>query len=343
MNTKFIYCKFVINKNGNLKTIKSKKDIIGPITDFLLNKCPDLLQVLNIENFDFGVKETLEEELENQNSSDSETDDKNKNRNQKKYKKRNTKEKKSKQIKEKVFDRLIGRNFPTRGFIQSGKTNFMISTATWMLLNGKSSIIVVRNYTDDSAQIQERIKSFQQEMSLMLINSGLDPGMFKVELATNGILPEVLSGEKPMITIALYNNSALQKITKSITDEQRRKFVLFIDEADLLHKTVIGDEKTAGDKTNAATELNNIKNNSFCCFSVTGTVLDNILKDDVKTEDLIVLKKPDNYKDHSSFTYVDLPQSCKFTSKTTDNILENDPNIVNFLDMFQNLPTIKTS
>jgi hypothetical protein len=73
---------------------------------------------------------------------------------------------------------------------------------------------------------------------------------------------------------------------------------------------------------------------------VSGTILDAILKKTIKVEDLIVLQPPTGYKSHNSFDFGEFPltKKCKFTTLENDDIVQNDENIIPFLEYFSKLP-----
>ena len=49
-----------------------------------------------------------------------------------------------------------------KGFMQVGKTKFVISSAVWFMMNGKSSIIVLRNSNGDKDQLKNRVKEYNE-------------------------------------------------------------------------------------------------------------------------------------------------------------------------------------
>ena len=332
--TKAVYKEFS-DKNDVLTEVAIKKPTVNQsILKFLLEKCPDLQQVLDISNFS---RELVDNVVEVENAR----------MNSKNRRGRERSAVRRVQQQEDVIfrrmERFMGRNFPVKGNIQSGKTKFMLSLAIWFMLNQKSTLIVLRNFTDDSEQIQSRITYLSNQLKNELERCGLDRNMFGVEFVNkNKINKEVIRGEKPKIMIALYNKSQLQNFHDLLTDDEKNKYVVCIDEADMIHKTVTGEEKTEKDDVPASVYLDRIVKNCFCSFSVSGTILDAILKDNIKAEDLIVLKSPPGYKSHNSFLVSHLELPCKFTTSTTGSIIENDPNIIPHLHAFSNLGVFST-
>ncbi len=357
-----VYKSFKINKINKLnKVLKKTATISDIVKKFLITKCADIQKVMNISNFstDFEVdnmENDLFEEKEKEKNEEEKTEPGKKNGGDKgdkggkggnKTKTKNIKEptEPSEQTIEennfRMLERFMGRNFPVKGNVQSGKTKFMISSAIWFMLNGKSSLIILRNYTDDSDQLKVRIKQFSDELYVSLEHSGFPRNLFPVEFVDESLItPDSLNGTTPKIMISIYNNTNLAKINKKIGENEKGKFVLFIDEADMLHKDVELTEMTRNGDLTVASELQNLVNTCFCSFSVSGTILDAILKKTIKVEDLIVLQPPTGYKSHNSFDFGEFPltKKCKFTTLENDDIVQNDENIIPFLEYFSKLP-----
>jgi hypothetical protein len=331
---KIVYMEYII-KNGELIIKNHKKPINDVITSFLLEKCPEIEKIIDIANFqtDEEIEDIDEEDIpyvvgKTKISKKGE---------------RKPKDRLKKKINYLRMLRMKGRNFPVKGYIQSGKTKFMINTAVWFLLNGKSSLIVVRNYTDDSDQLKARISSFTKELYDCLEHYGYDKNVFTVEYTDeNKIDADSINGTNPKIMISICNANQLHKINEKITNNEKGKFVLFIDEADLLHKDVEETESSGNGELTSAAELQKLYNSAFCSFSVSGTILDSILKNNIKVEDLIVLKKPASYKGHNQFLIEHLKKKCKFATKQSEDVVENDENMIPFLNRFRTLEPFMT-
>ena len=335
---KIVYMEYII-KNGKLIIKSHKKPINDVITSFLLEKCPEIEKIIDIANFQ------TDEEIEDIDEEDGDEDILPPMAVVKIQKKRKGKPKGilKKKINYLRMLRMKGRNFPVKGYIQSGKTKFMINTAVWFLLNGKSSLIVVRNYTDDSDQLKARISSFTKELYDCLEHYGYDKNVFTVEYTDeNKIDADSINGTNPKIMISICNANQLHKINEKITNNEKGKFVLFIDEADLLHKDVEETESSGNGELTSAAELQKLYKSAFCSFSVSGTILDSILKNNIKVEDLIVLKKPASYKGHNQFLIEHLKKKCKFATKQSEDVVENDENMIPFLNRFRTLEHFMT-
>lgn len=325
----------IVYKNYKIKIINGKKIIEykkqtkilchDVITNFLIENCPEIQKIIDILKFQ------TEEKVEDIDDGGKDIKDR--------------PETPKDRIKDRIkqLQRMRGRNFPVKGYIQSGKTKFMINTAVWFLLNGKSSLIVVRNYTDDSDQLKARISSFTKELYDCLEHYGYDKNVFTVEYTDeNKIDADSLNGTTPKIMISICNANQLHKINEKITNNEKGKFVLFIDEADLLHKDVEETESSGNGELTSAAELQKLYKSAFCSFSVSGTILDSILKNNIKVEDLIVLKKPASYKGHNQFLIEHLKKKCKFATKQSEDVVENDENMIPFLNRFRTLEPFMT-
>ena len=359
---RLVYTSFK-TKAENIKILKKSETIKDVVKKFLLSKCADIKKIMDISDFTTDEKVCDEDEEENEDEKDEdeiievENDEDITDKNvDKKYIKKRTKkhiEKPPKTEEEiadeitetnfKMLERFVGRNFPVKGNIQSSKTKFIISSAIWFLLNGKSSLIILRNYTADSDQLKTRIKQFTNELYSSLEHFGFSRNLFPIEFADDDkITPESLNGTTPKILISIYNNASLNKINKKIGENEKGKFVLFIDEADMLHKDVEVTEMTKNGDLTVASELQNMINTCFCSFSVSGTILDAIMKKNIKIEDLIVLEPPTGYRSHNSFLIEHLRKKCKFTTLENEDVVLNDENVLPFLDKFKTLTPYKT-
>jgi hypothetical protein len=330
--TKIIYKEFSIKKN-TIREINVRPGMNEEIIKFLLQQCPDIQQVLNISNFSIAVDNAVEDLEDNHRT---------RNKNKKKISRVKT-DQENDDERFKKLQRFMGRNFPVKGNIQSGKTKFMICTALWFLLQNKSSLFILRNFTDDKDQFRARTDNMRNKIGDELEKHGFDRNMFQIVCVDkNNINSEAIRGDTPKIMIALYNNSQLKNFYDLIGEEEKNKYVVFIDEADMLHKTVTGNETTENEALTASVYLDKIVKDAFCSFSVSGTILDAILKNNIRAEDLIVLKPSSSYRSHNTFLVDHLELPCKFTSSTSESILENDPNIIPYLHEFSNLKKINT-
>lgn len=211
-----------------------------------------------------------------------------------------------------------------KGFMQVGKTKFIISSAVWHILNGMSSIIVLRNYNGDKDQMIRRVDEFNTELQQFLGEEFKDK--FKIEaVCKDNIKVKYLNGEKPKIIVSIANKSPLKRINKLIEDnpETSKKFILYMDEVDFIDS----------DGTDVQNELIKLRLHAFCSFGVSATILDSTFKHDVDKGNVIILSTPENYNSVVNFKFIHLEFENNLVAVTDGNIL-NDMNLTPYLDDF---------
>ena len=213
-----------------------------------------------------------------------------------------------------------------KGFMQVGKTNFIISAAVWFMLNGMSSVIVLRNCNSDKDQIIRRVKEYNARIQAFLGDN--HSNKFVVEAVSNGeIKPKHFTGKHPVIAVVIANTSPLKKINNMIENTgASKKFALFLDEVDFIDSNGTGVQK----------ELDKLREHCFCSYGVSATILDSAFKRDIEKGNVIVLSTPENYKSVVNFKMMHLPnnkESCLVTT-TGDDIMTKDNNVIDYLDGF---------
>ena len=212
-----------------------------------------------------------------------------------------------------------------KGFMQVGKTNFIISAAVWFMLNGMSSVIVLRNCNSDKDQLIRRIKEYNTRIQAFL---GDDfSNKFVVKSVSNGEIKPKHFTKDPVIVVVIANTSPLKKINNMIENTGvSKKFALFLDEVDFIDSNGTGVQK----------ELDKLREHCFCSYGVSATILDSAFKRDIEKGNVIVLSTPENYKSVVHFKMMHLPnnkESCLVTT-TDDDIMEKDNNVLDYLDEF---------
>lgn len=264
------------------KLLKIGMDVQDKVFRFLLQKCPDLQKLFEL--FNNFVKN------EDENIVESKVE----------HKLVETK------VEREFFntDNFKNKKVIVKGFVQSGKTNFIISaSALFNFFGNKNIVIITRNSTDEQIQLLNRVKQFNTEV--------------KSTLNTDG---DFLSNSKN-IFIEIGNPSRIKKITKLMI-KKKKDYILFIDEVDFMDTS---DTKTTE-------ELLKLKENAYSYFGVSATIMDSILK----TEDteLVILSKPENYRGIESFITRTLPnKNSVLTKKISDPIIEDD-NLEDYLQEF---------
>lgn len=211
-----------------------------------------------------------------------------------------------------------------KGFMQVGKTKFIISAAVWFLLQGKSSIVIVRNFNGDKSQLEKRVKDFNNALQKFL---GQHKGKFGIfAVSGNKIKPSNLDGTNPRIIVCIGNETPLKKVTEIVESDPKynKKYVTFIDEVDYVYS----------DSTLVKDQLDIIRQHSFCTFGVSATVMDELLRDDIDKGNIILLPKPVDYKGVSQFQFIHLPFPATSANRISDNVAITDPNLMWYMSEF---------
>lgn len=217
-----------------------------------------------------------------------------------------------------------------KGYVQSGKTSFMLYTATLNLLKGVSSVIVLRNTTGDKAQIISRLRSLQEDIK---VGCGVDIDLIREK--DEGC---------PKIFVEIGNNSRLSRLNSKLKDTDI-PFVLFIDEAD---SNDTGNNKRTD-------EVGIMKESAQRIFFISATILDLSMKepepavevidltveDDVQVKEEVVtpqkvhmLTPPPNYMGIEKLVHRTLPEQALPCNKNDDEPFERDPNLSDFIRRF---------
>jgi hypothetical protein len=230
----------------------------------------------------------------------------------------------SKTIRE-IFARLKGRYMTVKGHVQSGKTKFMICASTLFLICGYSVVIVLRNNKADQEQIHERLVLFEKEMNKAM--SSLKRTFNVCRTSSQAVTVEQ---NKPRIYLTLGNGSSTLKMLKGLTEQVNtgKGITLFIDEVDFVDSC---------DGTRKSEVIPLLKQHSHCIFGVSATIMDPLGKENVYSDDVILLSISPHYKGIPSIQVVEIDNSdvsAVYTGKTTDNLFETDEGLMDFAKMF---------
>ena len=196
------------------------------------------------------------------------------------------------------IERFQNKKIVVKGFVQSGKTNFIITAAAFFkLIGNKDIVIITRNFTDDEIQLQSRINQFVIDMKQSTIDS---QGKYFINIG---------------------NASSLRRLNNQL---KGKEYILFVDEVDFIDNT--------GTLTNL--QLEKIKNKSYCFFGISATVMDPLLKVELNDTKLIVLSKPENYRGIESFIVKIIPNKNTILTRTRADPIIDDPNLYNYLNEF---------
>jgi len=230
----------------------------------------------------------------------------------------------SKTIRE-IFARLKGRYMTVKGHVQSGKTKFMICASTLFLICGYSVVIVLRNNKADQEQIHERLVLFEKEM-----NKAMSSSKRTFNVCRTSSQAVTVQQNKPRIYLTLGNGSSTLKMLKGLTEQVNtgKGITLFIDEVDFVDSC---------DGTRKSEVIPLLKQHSHCIFGVSATIMDPLGKENVYSDDVILLSISPHYKGIPSIQVVEIDNSdvsAVYTGKTTDNLFETDEGLMDFAKMF---------
>ncbi len=207
--------------------------------------------------------------------------------------------------------KFIEKHIGIKGHVQSGKTRFTIAASVKNLMLGYSTIVILRNVTNDLLQTKDRFKTYflnfkyfkklQKKYNLECDSSDLD-------------IFNMLTANPPTICIILANETSMEKINTKIT-QLRESYKS-------MKYNVIIDEVDAVDSTNANVRkdfLNNIKSNASQVIGLTATILGTYSEWNLKPNCVRELSIPVNYIGIDKLEMIPCDTGFK-NLKITDNI-----------------------
>jgi hypothetical protein len=232
-----------------------------------------------------------------------------------------------------AVNNMFNKEVIIKGYVQSGKTSFMLCTALKFMFGpaSMSSIIVLRNATGDYNQISLRLKQIKQEitdhlhlrdesilMDFKILDGNVNIDKFKASM----------NRTTPQIFFIIGNESRLKKLNKLIKGIQDPKFALFIDEAD---SNDTGDNKRKG-------EIEYLKTVSDSLFYISATILDIGMRNDEEASqtvgDVYMLGDVPHYLGLEKLIHRSLPEPAIPCSKVSDDPFLRDPNLNEFIQQF---------
>ena len=242
--------------------------------------------------------------------------------------------------KDMVTDKVRGVTSPT----QSSKTSWTIAQALLALNEGRSAIIVPRNFEGDQIQLRKRVKHVEKRMQQELQNHNYT---IKFLTCLNGSESSAKKREEAFreggyIFIALANSVQLQHLVNE-SKGYPGSYDLFIDEADAtdygkeLRK--IEEEETEEFFVQRALAFDNLKKNAYRTFCISATLMGVIMNEPTMlSTDLIRLTPPCDYRG-----FDDIAGNIKLLKhrvdgynkfRTWEEWIENDKNLLPFLTTF---------
>lgn len=207
-----------------------------------------------------------------------------------------------------------------KGFVQSGKTQAICCQTIMNFDRGLHTLIVVRNLTGDRKQLVSRLKDICDKLNSALDEDSKlplvicqDTRQYAKYLATHP--------HQPTIVVALANKTQLCKFLDVVNEYKlHQKFVAIIDEVDYL------DHEGPDAKSQILITLK-----SMCRYviGVTATPLDTMVQEEIKHDNVKIIKPPFCYKSISQYQWFSIDPIT-----SSKEIFTQDPNLKGWLEKF---------
>jgi len=168
-----------------------------------------------------------------------------------------------------------------KGYVQSGKTQFILNQSIQNLEQNLSTFIIVRNIKGDLIQLANRFTKINVKIK---------------KIDKNTTIPN-----EPTIFILLANYKQLK--LASLLIQKGLKFSLIIDEIDYLDNII--------SKAQRQEFLSLIKQQATHIYGVSATILDTIFQEDVRIQDILFLQPCKDYKSITDITWKEIPELDK--------------------------------
>jgi len=217
-----------------------------------------------------------------------------------------------------------------KGYVQSGKTSFMLCSALKYLFNGssQSSIIILRDSISDRFQIKNRLNELKKDIinHLYALNKSFcdDFCFISDSNVSKDDFKHAMSGVNPKIFIVLGNKSQLKKLNDLMRFTGKCSYSLMIDEGDLI----------STGENNRCTQLDILKEQASSTMFVSATVLDIGLLDHEENSNIYVMNGSSNYMGINSLKHRCLLEKSEPSNKKKSNPFELDENLIPFLRKF---------
>ena len=123
------------------------------------------------------------------------------------------------------------------------------------------------------------------------------------------------------IYIVLGNASSISKIEKKLD----KPYILFIDEVDFVDHN---------QKSQKYKSIQILKEKAVSIFGISATIMDSLAKDNILSENLILLDKSTFYKGIQNIEMIEIDENSKFTGKIKSNLFDQDINLFLFINSF---------
>ena len=217
---------------------------------------------------------------------------------------------------------------------QGGKGNFTIACAIKSMINGRTPIIITRNFTGDANKMDNDIgnvsKLFSNFMDKNNVKKKFEITTLRCEKLDSEKLHKSLNGQYPRIVVCLANSIQIKKLYDVVSESKSAGlYDLYIDEVDFID---CGNSELSEN-------LNNLKNYAFQTYGITATPLDFILSEtELKTANSVLLKPHPEYRSYQDFLVhtldIDPDVTALNTKATYEEILTADKNLKPYLNEF---------
>lgn len=210
-----------------------------------------------------------------------------------------------------IVSSLLHHYIAIKGHVQSGKTKFILCVSFLMLWFDISPVLVLRNLHSDVSQIITRLDEMRSKYKSFLP---------KIKIIKSNTKSETKQ-TKSAFYICLGNGIAMKKFNKIVPDH----YVCILDEVDSLDM---------GRDTHRNEQISLLKKNALIVFGVSATMLDPLAKEQVLSEDVILLKTASDYKGIKDIKFVPITDDSVFSNRVDDDLTEKQPGLLTFLDDF---------
>lgn len=207
-----------------------------------------------------------------------------------------------------------------KGLVQSGKTFFIIYQTLMNLIQGLSTLIIVRNLTSDQHQLINRLKEKVEELNKIIGKKN----NYKMSICDSARCHKIFEKNSgPLIVVALANYKQLG-IFRDLVDDKSlyKKIIVMIDEVDFI------DTNSSDKKSEIILDL---KYMALQVYGVSATVTDTIIQEEILSNRVKILKPSNIYKGIDQINWFELKPCVK---KYKQNLLEYDPDLSDFMDKF---------
>jgi hypothetical protein len=217
-----------------------------------------------------------------------------------------------------------------KGYVQSGKTSFMLCSALKYMFgpSSMSSVIILRDSIGDSTQIASRLRDMKQMLKEYLRDKNVSDEIDFTVLGDRVSFVDfdaAMSGINPKIFVVLGNGSQLRRINKLMKKVESPNVAVFIDEAD-------SNDTGENHRTD---EMAILKETASRVFYISATILEIGLREDDNS--VYMLEDVPHYMGIEKLIHRPIAENAVPNNRKEDDPFENDPNIGGFISIFEKL------